>query len=100
MYPQETLFSGNFPGNFSGVREKFSGTFSGTLLCESQGGLSTSLAPCPSHLLGELLPRHAGLKAVPKVDVQQLPAVPVQHKVRGVAVAQAQDVTDLKGCGG
>lgn len=34
-------------------------------------------------------PVHGRLEAVPEVDVQQLPAVAVQHQVAGVAVAQA-----------
>ena len=39
--------------------------------------------PCQSegHLLRELLPVHAGLKAVPKIYVQQLAGVSVQHEV-------------------
>ena len=41
------------------------------------------------HLLWELLPRHAGLEAVPEINVQKLPAVPVKHQVGGVAVAEA-----------
>lgn len=44
------------------------------------------------HPLGELFAIHGGLKAVAKVDVQQLAAVAVQHQVAGVPVAQAQQI--------
>ena len=37
-----------------------------------------------------------GLEAVAKVDVQQLAAVPVQHEIGGVAVAQAQQIANLQ----
>ena len=39
---------------------------------------------------------HAGLEAVAEVDMQQLPRVPVQHEVAGVAVPQAQEVAHLQ----
>ena len=38
---------------------------------------------------------HGRLKAVAKVDVQQLAAVAIQHQVAGVPVAQAQQVAHL-----
>lgn len=47
------------------------------------------------HFLRELLAVHAGLEAVPKVDVKQLPTVTVQHQVGGVPVSQAQQVPHL-----
>lgn len=46
-------------------------------------------------LLRKLLSVHGGLKAVAKVDVQQLAAVSVQHEVAWMPVPQAQQVAHL-----
>ena len=46
------------------------------------------------NLLRELLARHGHLEAVPEVDVEDLPAHPVQQEVGWVAVAETQDVPD------
>lgn len=58
-------------------------------------GLHHHAREAEGHFLRELLAVHAGLKAVPKVDVQQLPAVAVQHQVGGVAVPQPKQVPHL-----
>ena len=47
-------------------------------------------------LLRKLLSVHGGLKAVAKVDVQQLAAVSVQHEVAWMPVPQAQQVAHLR----
>mmetsp|Transcript_13522 Transcript_13522/g.28909 ORF Transcript_13522/g.28909 Transcript_13522/m.28909 type:complete len:454 (-) Transcript_13522:2570-3931(-) len=55
-------------------------------------GLDHHAGQAERDLLGELLAVHGRLKAVPKVNVQQLATIPVEHEVGGVPVPQAQDV--------
>ena len=69
-------------------------TTSATATADARPAAAATPARPPAHLFRELVPVHAGLEAVPKVNVQQLPAVPVQHEVGRVPVPQAQDVAD------
>ena len=49
-----------------------------------------------ARLFRKLLAMHGGLKAVPKIDVQQLAAVSVQHEVAGVPIPKSEQVAHLR----
>mmetsp|Transcript_38512 Transcript_38512/g.53470 ORF Transcript_38512/g.53470 Transcript_38512/m.53470 type:complete len:204 (+) Transcript_38512:646-1257(+) len=57
-------------------------------------GLHQHAGQAEGHLLGELLPVHGRLEAIPKVNVQDLARVPIQHQVAWVSVAEAEEVAD------